>query len=122
MRQLFRRQLGAFGDFVPFREAAAAARCRGVLGDESRVAAHGGLAAVVFWLRGGEAIGQKFSRVSEHRRQAFFFEIAALARAEAEPPAKRRASQLGEEFVVVWHVSLRFLSDSYSCSYPYSNW
>lgn len=77
-----------FCDAVPFCEAGAAAGCGGVLGDEDGVAAHRGLAAVVFGLRGRYALVNEFAGVSDDGLRSLLLEITAFDWAELKSAPK----------------------------------
>ncbi len=81
-------QRSAAWDAVPFFETAAAARGRGVLGGEDRVAAHRRLSAVFFRLGRGEAFCDEIAPMFQNDRQRFFGQIRPIFRTEAKSAAK----------------------------------
>src|SRR5690606_40791059 len=82
---LFRGVEGAAGgDVVPAVQAGAAAGGGGVLGDEDRVAAVGGLAAVVAGFGGGEPALDQFAGVLADGGHAAQVDDRAVAAAEPE--------------------------------------
>jgi hypothetical protein len=64
-----------------------------MLGDEYRMAAHGGLAAIVSWLGGGEPLGDEPSGMLEDGFQPLLVEICPLGGAETDAAAKTAAGE-----------------------------
>jgi hypothetical protein len=76
-----------------------------MLSDEDRVAAKGGLFAVVRGQGGGEAPGDKSACVLEDCGPPLCRQVSAFLRAEHEPTAKGRVLKRREELVQVAHPS-----------------
>jgi hypothetical protein len=101
---LCRVEGAAFGDVVPFLEAAAAAGRCGVLGDEGGVVAHGRLLAVVRGVGGRESFVYEVGCVFEHDAQALRAEVGEFLPAQFESAAELRFAERSEEFFKVSHV------------------
>lgn len=94
----------AFGDVVPFLEAASAAGRGGVLGDEGRVVAHGRLFAVVRGSGGRESFVYEVGRVFQHDAQALRAKVGEFLPAQFESATELRFAERREEFFKVSHT------------------
>src|SRR5271165_2309545 len=95
---LFGCQRMPFGDTMPFLQAASAAGCGPVLGDEDRVVPHRGLLAVIRWIGGGETLLDELLSVRHHGVEPLALKVFSFSGTEAEPATEVRTSQLLENF------------------------
>ena len=95
------RQFTTFGNSMPLRETAAAARGRCVLRDKHRMSLEGRLLPVVGRRRRRQTPSDKIRCVVEHRVHPFLTEILQLFRAQRKVAAKGGAFKLDEYFVQV---------------------
>ena len=96
---LFIKERAAFGNTMPFFQAATATGRRRVLRDEDGMVSHGRLFAVIDWLRRGQTLLYKISSVFEDDFDPFALKIISLLTSQAKTPAECRTFQSGKKLI-----------------------